>query len=367
MKTLLGFLRKEIYHITRDVKSLIVLFGIPIVQILIFGYAITSEIKNSDIAILDLSKDEMTLKFINKIESSGYFKIKSFFNSEKEIESEFKSGKIKIAMIIEKDFSYNLYKTKSSNIQVITDATEPNTATTLLHYIRLVLADFQSEINKNTQDPNIINTKIKMRFNEELKGVFLFVPGLITVILMLVSAMMTSISITKEKELGTMEVLLSSPIKPYHIIIAKVIPYLILSFINANIVLLIGRLVFGVPINGSLLLLELESIIFILTALSLGIMISTITSSQQVALMISLAGLMLPTMLLSGYIFPIENMPNWLQYLTYFIPARWFIVIIRGIMLKGIDLTFLWKETLVIFGFSIIFILISIKRYKVRL
>lgn len=367
MRTLWGFLKKEIYHITRDIKSLIILFVIPLIQILIFGYAITSEIKNSNIAVLDFSNDETSMKFINKLNSTGYFNLVSYLSSIDDIQLEFQAGKIKLAIILEKDFEKNLYKYGVGNIQVITDATDPNIANTLLNYLRIIIFNYQMELNKTNQAQLFINTQIKMRYNEEIRGVFLFVPGLITIILMLVSALMTSISITKEKELGTMEVLLSSPMKPYQIIVAKVIPYLILSFINANIVLLIGRYVFGVPIKGSILLLEFESILFILTALSLGIMISTITSSQQVALMISLAGLMLPTILLSGYIFPIENMPKWLQYFTYLIPARWFIIIIRGIMLKGIDLDLLWKETLILFGFLLIFILVSIKRYKVRI
>jgi ABC-2 type transport system permease protein len=206
-----------------------------------------------------------------------------------------------------------------------------------------------------------------MYYNEELKGVFLFVPGLITIILMLVSAMMTSISITKEKETGTMEVLLASPMKPYQVIIGKVIPYVFLAFADAIIILAMGRFVFGVPLRGSMLLLLSECVLFIFTALSLGIMISTFTNSQQIALMISLVGLMLPTILLSGFIFPIDNMPIVIQYITTIIPARWFIVIVRSIMLKGSDLTVIWKETAMLFGFTLLYITISVFKYKIRL
>jgi len=206
-----------------------------------------------------------------------------------------------------------------------------------------------------------------MFYNKELKGVYLFVPGLIAIILMLVSAMMTSISITKEKELGTMEILLATPMRPGIIIIAKVIPYLLLSFTNAMIVLMLGNFVFDVPIHGNFALLLFQMILFVMTVLSLGIFISTVTSSQQVALMASLMGLMLPTILLSGFIFPIENMPVPLQIVSNMVPAKWFIIIIKNIMLKGTGLSVIWKETLIIIGFMTFFISLSIKNFKPRL
>jgi ABC-2 type transport system permease protein len=206
-----------------------------------------------------------------------------------------------------------------------------------------------------------------MRYNEDLKGVFMFVPGLITIILMLISAMMTSISLTREKELGTMEVILASPMKPSQVIIAKVIPYLVLSFSIAMIVLILGYYVFGVPVRGSIGLLLFEILLFNITTLSLGILISTISQTQQVALMLSLMGLMLPTILLSGFVFPIENMPVILQLISHIIPAKWFIIIIKGIMLKGSGLGIIWKETLIIILFAVIFILISLKKFKIRL
>ena len=206
-----------------------------------------------------------------------------------------------------------------------------------------------------------------MLFNQELKGVYMFVPGIITILLMLVCAMMTSISIAKEKELGTMEILLVSPLKPVQIILGKVTPYILLSFINAVVILTLGFFVFGTPIKGSLLLLMLEIMLFILMALSLGILISTIAKTQQVALLVSLAGLMLPTILLSGFIFPIENMPMALQIFSNIIPTRWFLIIIKTIMLKGVGLQFIWKETVIIIGMTLIFIALSVKNFKIRL
>jgi ABC-2 type transport system permease protein len=215
--------------------------------------------------------------------------------------------------------------------------------------------------------PLQIKPEVRMYFNEEMKSAYQFVPGTMALILMLVSALMTSISITREKETGTMEVLLASPLRPVQIIAGKVLPYLLLSIANAFVIVLIGRLVFGVPVTGSFILLMLETILFITMALCLGILISTIAKTQLVAMFISLIALMLPTIILSGFIFPIENMPKVLQWFSHIMPARYFITIIRGIMLKGVGILFIWKETLILLGMTLLFISISVKKFKVRL
>jgi len=215
--------------------------------------------------------------------------------------------------------------------------------------------------------PMQIDSEVKMLYNEELKGVFMFVPGTITILLMLISAMMTSISITREKELGTMEVLLVSPLRPIQIIIGKVVPYIFISFMIAVIILVLGFTVFSMPVQGNLFLLMGECLLFIIMALSLGIFISTVTKTQQTAMMISMFALMLPTILLSGFIFPIENMPPLLQVISNIVPPRWFIVIIKAIMLKGVGIAYIWKETLIIAAMTFVFIGLSIKKFKVRL
>jgi len=366
MKRIYAFVRKEFFHIFRDKRTLLILFGMPIVQILLFGFAITNEIKNANIAILDNSKDITTIEIINKIKSSGYFNIESIARNVGEIESNFKKGKIKVAIIFDQNFDFRYQNSQNPKIQILADATDPNSANTLINYLSAIIMNFNAEKNKNALMP-IINTEFRMEYNPELKGVYLFVPGLITIILMLVSAMMTSISITKEKETGTMELLLVSPMQPIVVIISKVIPYTILSIINSIIILIMAFFVFGVPINGNLILLMAEIILFILSALSLGIFISSITSSQQVALMLSLVGLLLPVILLSGFIFPIENMPIWLQYFTKIIPATWFMIIIKNIMLKGVSFSYIWFETLLLGFFTVFFAAISILKFKMRL
>ena len=367
MKRFIGFIKKEFYHIFRDKRSLFILFGMPIAQIMLFGFAITNEINNVEIAVLDHSKDATTTEIINKISASKYFSISQFINKESDIETIFKKGKVKAVLNFEKEFSKNLIKDHKATIQIITDATDPNTANTVSNYVNAILQQYQKELNKDIAITYQIVPQTKMVYNPELKSVYMFVPGVMTIILMLVSAMMTSISITREKELGTMEILLVSPIKPIQVIVGKVFPYIFLSIINATVIVLLSIFIFKMPVQGSLILLGFESVLFIITALALGILISTISATQQTAMMISLMGLMLPVILLSGFIFPISSMPLPLQIISNIIPAKWFIIIIKGIMLKGVGLQYLWKETLILIGMTIFYIGLSVKKYKIRL
>ena len=367
MKRFIGFIKKEFYHIFRDRRSLFILFGMPIAQIMLFGFAITNEINNVDIAILDKSKDATTKEIINKISSSNYFSNREAIENEAEIEAVFKKGKVKAVLIFENDFSKKLIKENKATIQIITDATDPNTANTISNFTNSILRKYQQEINKDIKITYQIIPQTKMAYNAELKSVFMFVPGVMTIILMLVSAMMTSISITKEKELGTMEILLVSPLKPFQVIIGKVVPYIFLSIINAVVIIALSIFIFKMPVQGSLFLLGAESVLFIINALSLGILISTISETQQTAMMVSLMGLLLPVMLLSGFIFPISSMPNILQIISTIIPATWYIIILKGIMLKGVGLAILWKETLILLGMTVFFMVLSIKKYKIRL
>lgn len=367
MKRFIGFVRKEFYHIFRDRRSMIILFGIPIVQILLFGFAITNEINNVKIAILDKSKDNETRKIIEKISASSYFEIEQEVRNEAQIENVFKTGKVKAVLVFEKDFIKKFQTQNMVKIQVITDATDPNIANTITNYVNAILQNYVQNLNNNRLPEFHIQIQTQLFYNQELKSIFTFVPGIMTIILMLVSAMMTSISISREKEMGTMEVLLVSPLKPFQVIVGKVFPYIFLSIINAIVILLLSTFVFEMPIAGSLVLLFAECILFIITALSLGIFISTIADSQQTAMMISLAGLMLPVIILSGFIFPIASLPLPLQIISNIIPAKWFIIIIKAIMLKGASINLIWKETLVLVGMSTFFIVLSAKKYKIRL
>ena len=367
MKRFVGFIKKEFLHIFRDRRSLFILFGMPVAQIMLFGFAITNEINNVDIAILDYSKDNVTKEIISNIAASPYFSIQNVIENEKEIEQVFKRGKVKAVLAFENSFSKKNIKEKKASVQIITDATDPNTANTISNYINAIIQNYYNNNSKVVNNNFGVIPQTRMVFNPELKSVYMFVPGVITVILMLVSAMMTSISITREKELGTMEILLVSPLKPFQVIIGKVIPYIFLAAVNAIVIVLLGIFVFGMPVKGSMFLLALESVLFIITSLALGILISTIATTQQTAMMISLMGLMLPVILLSGFIFPISSMPVPLQIISNIIPAKWFILILKGIMLKGVGISFILKETLILGLMTLIFVGLSVKKYKIRL
>lgn len=361
------FIIKEFHHIFRDVRTMVILFGMPLVQVLLFGFAITNDIKDARIAVLDKSNDYMTHEITNKLVSSGYFILGRTLNSDAEIDDAFKKGDIREVVIFENKFAEKLEKEKRTSVQIIADASDPNTANLLVNYTRSILNDYQRQLFVNQHFPMQIQTETRMMYNAELKSVYMFVPGIITILLMLISAMMTSISIAREKELGTMEILLVSPLKPFEIIIGKVVPYILLSCVNATVILLLAFFVFGMPVQGSLVLLLLETILFIIMSLSLGIFISTVSATQQMAMMLSMFALMMPTILLSGFIFPIENMPIVLQYVSLIMPSRYFIIIVKAIMLKGVGLLLIWKETLALIGLTLFFVAMSIKKFKVRL
>ncbi|GAB4280132.1 MAG: ABC transporter permease [Marinilabiliales bacterium] len=365
MKGFTGFLKKEFLHIFRDKRTMLILFGMPIVQILLFGYVVNNDIKNIPVAIYAPKYDEVIYKITNKLEACDFFTI-TLLNSNNDIDKILRSGKAKEVVVFESDFGKKLIKNNNAKVQLIADASDANTANLVVSYTKAIIGTYFKEISA-LKPPLEIITESRMLYNPGLKGAYMFVPGTMALILMLISAMMTSISIAREKEMGTMEVLLISPLKPTHIIIGKVLPYVMLAFINASSIIILGNLVFGVPIKGSIILLMFESILFILLALSLGVLISTIAKTQQVAMFVSMLALLLPTILLSGFIFPIENMPKILQYLSYIIPPKYFIIILKNIMLKGTGITFIWKETLILSGFIVLFIVVSIKKFNIRL
>lgn len=362
MKQFYGFLKKELIHIIRDTRTLVILLLMPILMMMIFGYAINMDIKEAKIAILDYANDELSQKISEKLVSSGYFQCFQNIQNENEIHQLFKNNEIKMAIVFQPRFTESYIRENKAHISIITDASDPNNAVMLANYAGGIIKMFNLEI-QNTPASQLLN-ETKFRYNENLESVFMFIPGLIALLTMLISTMMTSISIAKEKENGTMEIILVSPLKPWHIIIGKVAPYAIIAILNLAMILILGHFQFEVPYLGNIFLLLSTCILFIIMALSLGILISSIATNQLMAMMISMIGLLLPTILLSGYIFPIENMPRILQYISSIFPARYFITALKSIMLKGNDITYIWKELSVLLGMTIIFLTISMKKFK---
>jgi ABC-2 type transport system permease protein len=368
MNRFLGFVKKEFLHIFRDYRTLFILFGIPAAQILIFGFAVSMDIKNAGIAFLDLSHDEVSRKLTDKIISSGFFRRTENLLNYSDVDKVFRKGKTKAVIIFEENFGKNLISERKASLSIIADGSEPNVATLITNYTTAIVNDFNREFTgPSIAGSVIIKPEVKMLYNPNMQSQFMFVPGVITLILILICALMTSVTITREKEFGTLEVLLVSPLRPIQIILGKVMPYFILSFINVLLILALSWFVFGLPVRGSMALLLAESMLYILMSLSLGILISTMSDTMQQAIFISLIGLMLPTVLLSGFIFPIENMPGIYDYVSMILPPRYFIVIIKNIMIKGTGLLYIWKETLILITMTIIFIGISVRKFKIRL
>ncbi len=367
MKQFLTFVRKEFYHVFRDPKTLLLLFGMPIAQIILFGFALTNEIKDSRIVICDYANDAASHRIIDKLAASDNFKIDKILMSQGQVEDAFRSGKVKLAIVFPVHFNDDLTHVNKAQVQIIADASDPNTASTLTNYATNIIMGYQAELMNGKQPPMQINTDVRMIYNPELKGVYNFVPGVMALVLLLVSVLMTSVSIVKEKESGTMEVLLVSPFSAIMVVISKAVPYFVLSLVNLTIILLMSTTLAGLPINGSIFLLYVESSVFILCALALGLLISNITDTQQTAMLVSLMGMLLPTMMLTGFMFPLENMPRPLQVIANIIPSKWYYIIIKSIMIKGLGLAAIWKETLILLGMTVFLLLLSIKKFKNRL
>jgi putative ABC transporter, permease protein len=367
MKQLIAFIRKEFYHVFRDRRTLLILFGIPIAQIILFGQALSSEVKNIGIAVLDEANNTYSQQITHCLQASPYFKLKEPLLRYDQVEDQFKRGTIKAALIFPPDFGKDLYTPSGASLQLITDGSDPNTAKTVQNYFSAMVASYQQELNPAVQMPYQITVENRMLYNEEQNGSMNFVPGVIALVFMIVSTALTSVAVVREKELGTMEILLVSPFNPLKILIAKAVPYLILSLINFTVILLLSVYMLDVPIRGNLLLLYAESTLFIIICLSLGLLISTSTSSQQTAMLIAMMGMMLPTAFFTGFMFPIENMPLVFQGISKVFPSSYYYAIVKKVMLKGLDFTYVWKETLILIAMAVIFLSLAMKKFKVRL
>lgn len=364
MKELRMILKKEFIHIIRDKITLALVLAMPIALVLLFGFTISTDIRNAKISVLDQSMDTQSKRLIDQMTASGYFQVVSYPSSEGEIDNDFKNKNIKFALIIPPNFEESLSKEHTAILQVINDVSDLNIASILNNYIRVVVQNFTEDYNQNSQAGFEISTK--MLYNPESNSVYMFVPGIITLIMVLVTALMSSITLAREKETGTMRMLLITPVNKIFIIIGKVIPYMLISFIGTIAILLISVTVFKMPINGSLLMLLFLCIIFMMTAASFGLLISSVSQTQVDAMMITMMGLFLPTVLLSGFLFPLNSMPMVFQVLANIFPAKWFILAIKDVMIKGSGFLDIWFYLLILFVMAIVFIIFSLTRLDKR-
>ena len=366
MKQFIAFVKKEFFHIFRDRRTMLILLGMPVVQIILFGFAITTEVKNVRVGVLDPSNDMVTRKIIDRLDASEYFSVKCLLHSPQEMARAFQENEIDMALVFSEQFANHLY-TGDARVQLVSDATDPNMATTQAGYATNVIASVRQEMLPPGMSASSVVPDVKLLYNPQMKSAYNFVPGVMGLILMLICAMMTSISIVREKETGTMEILLVSPVKPLFVILAKAVPYFVLSFVNLTTILLLSVYVLDVPVAGSLFWLIMVSLLFIFVSLALGLLISTVTRTQVAAMLASGLILMMPTMLLSGMIFPIESMPLVLQLISDILPARWYIQAVRKLMIEGVDISFVLSEVSILALMAVVLITISFKKFKNRL
>ncbi len=364
MKQLAVFIKKEIRHILRDPRTLLLLIGMPIAQLLLFGFAISTEIRNSGFAVYDPSQDPSTQAIIEKLDASEYFTNKKNLANPSQINDVLTSGIVPIVIVFPPQFAQKIARNEALQIQIVADGADPNTATQVVGYASSIIQD---ALNSQNRANISVVPSVRMLYNPAMKGAYNFVPGVLGMILMLICAMMTSIAIVREKERGNMELLLVSPMPPLLILLSKIIPYFLLSMLNFFIVISLAVTLMDVPVAGSVAALFLCAFLFILSALAMGILISTKTSSQVAAMLVSGMIFMMPVMLLSGMMFPTENMPMALQWVSYLIPARWFISAARSIMIQGVGLAGVITEISVLGAMAFLFTLISLSQFKNRL
>lgn len=358
-----AIIRKEVIHIRRDFRTLIIVFAMPVLMLLMYGYTITMEIQNIEVAVLDHSQTPQSRELAAAFAGSKFFTVRNFANGEAQVEKLFQQRQAKLVLIIPHDFAESLIKPVAPTVQLLIDASDSNTAQGIRNYAVTALQMYNAE--RGVSLP--FEVRATIQYNPALKSTYFFVPALAALILMMISALLTSVTIAREKETGTMEQILVSPVRPLEIIIGKVVPYIFLAFIDGIIILLVARFWFKVPIVGSLTLILGASLLFVFVALALGLFVSTGAKTQQVAMMAALISSLLPTVMLSGFIFPIASLPKLLQVVTYIVPARYFLPIIRGVMLKGNTLVEIWTLLLALAGFGIFLLLVSARKFKMTL
>ena len=351
MKQFISFVIKEGRHILRDKRTMLILFGMPVVLMLILGYAITTDVKNVRTIVVTSSTDHLTQQAVERLAASEYFTITAAVATPKEAEQLIRNQKADMAIVFSNDFS-----SKRGDVQLIVDGADPNMAQQWANYATGVMTNLSG---------SMVNAK--MLYNPQMKSAYNFVPAIMGMLLMLVCAMMTSISIVREKERGTMEVLLVSPVRPLMIIIAKAIPYLALAFVILTVILLMGHFVLGVPLHGSIVWIYLVSTIYIMLALSLGLLISNIATTQLMALLLSAMVLLVPIVMLSGMLFPIESMPRILRWIALVVPPRYYIEAMRKLMIMGVGLGEVMRETIILTTFTVVLLTVALAKFNKRL
>lgn len=368
MKQFGAFVKKEFFHIMRDRRTVMILLVMPVILIILFGFAITTEVNNIRLAVYAPSNDVLTQQVTERFAANKYFTLEEVVVHPGSIDELFRRNEVDVVLLFEERFYENLMHTGQAAVQLVIDGSEPNTASIMQGYVTSVLAQYQQELGQSTPSRGyVIVPNVKLLYNPQMKSAYNFVPGVMGLILMLICAMMTSISIVREKERGTMEVLLVSPMKPLGIILAKAVPYFLISAFNLATILLLAIYLLKVPVSGSLFWVSTLSLIYIFVALALGLLISSVVKTQVAAMLASGLVLMMPVMVLSGMIFAVENMPRILQWISAIIPARWYITSIKKLMIEGLPIGYALKELGILCGMAVVLVTVSLMKFKNRL
>ena len=354
-------------HIWRDKRTILVLIGLPIIQMILFGFAISTEIRNVRFGVFIPQKDAVTSKLEEHFKNNNYFTYIEEITDPNHYADYFKKNKVDMILVFDNHFEYKLIHQGEASIQILTDGIDPNTSIAIANYADQIIRKYQQETMVQVPTGNIVVPQIKLLYNPQMKSAFNFVPGVMGLVLTIICAMMTAVSIVREKERGSLEVLLVSPVKPIYIMISKMLPYLVISGVIMILIILLSIFMLGVPMAGSYVTFCLISLIFVIAMLAMGLLISTLVDNQVIALLISGMGLMMPTALLSGMIFPIDNMPWLLRGISFFLPARWFIAAIRKVMIEGLEFVYIYKEFIILFLMTSVLLLVSLKKFKIRL
>lgn len=363
MNQFISFVIKETKHIVRDRRTMLILFGMPVVMMLIFGFAITTDIRNVKVTVVTAVMNQRIQQVVQRIDASEYFVVTQTVSNTQEAKQLLADHQADIAIVFSNDFANERYSEQAS-VQFLVDYTDPNMAEQRVSYIQQIIMD-ELRSQQTTQQQAIANTKLL--YNPQMKSAYNFVPGIMGMLLMLICAMMTSVSIVREKERGTMEVLLVSPVKPLYIMIAKTVPYFVLSIFILISILLISKFILAVPIEGSVITILAVSLLYIVLALALGMLISVVSQTQVVALLISGMLLIMPSTMLSGMIYPIESMPTVIQYISTIVPTRWYVSAIKKVMIMGVGVNMIYEELIIMLGMTLLFLGIALKKFKIRL
>lgn len=375
MKSILNFIKKEFLQFKRDPKMFGIILIAPVVQLIFLGYAANLDIERIKLVIYDQDKTTTSRKLIDELTSSGYFVIQGYVNDYNSVTEFLDYNKAIIALVIPNDFEKNLNRKETAKLQAIFDGSDGNTASIAAGYFQQIVLQFAQrttfEMLKRSGTAFLpvgnVTPEIRVWYNPTLKTRNYMVPGIVGLLLSIVTLLLTSLAVVKEKEIGTMEQLIVTPLKPYQIIIGKLVPFILLGFVSIIIVLTAMRFIFNIPVKGSLFFLFLSAFFYILSTLGLGLFVSTISKTQQQAMMIAVFAVMMPMVFLSGFAFPVENMPKIIQYISYIIPLKYFINIIRGVISKGLGFSELWLNAAVLLAMGVIILLLSSLRFQRRL